>query len=403
MPRLRCPMRVAVILAVAGVPGLLGGCLKEQAPEADAKPVATQVTVSQPARQEVRDFVEFTGHTEPFSSVDVRARVKGFLKTVNFADGAMVKEGDLLYEIEPDIFQAQADKAKATLQAAEARQAKAKADLDIKKEMAAGNAASKLDVILAEAQLATAVADIAGAKAMLEQADIDLGYTKIYAPLSGRIDKTRVTAGNLVGADGNTLLANIVNITPIYAYFDVDEATVQRFQARMRKDGGGSGATTTGSGLPVDLALGDTGDFKYHGVMDYIDNKVDTSTGTLTVRARLDNADRALAPGFFARVRVPDGEPYDAVLVPERSIGVDQGQKYVFVVNEKNAVESRPIEVGTQQGRLRVVQKGVAANDWVITDGLLRTRPGATVDPQKKPLAMAPGAAAAAPTTRPQS
>ena len=153
--------------------------------------------------------------------------------------------------------------------------------------------------------------------------------------------------------------------------------------------------------VAITLALGDTDDFKYHGAIDYIDNKVDTSTGTLTVRARLENADRALAPWFFARMRVPDGFPYDAVLVPERAIGVDQGQKYVLVVNGENKVEFRPIDVGTQQGRMRVVQKGVTADDWVITEGILRTRPGAVVAPQKKPLAAAAGGAAAGTEAQP--
>ncbi len=369
--------------ALATLAAMLLACGCDQQTAAVAPPPPTSVSVAKPEREKVSDFVEFAGTTQAVASVDIRARVKGFLKKINFVEGAYVKEGDLLYEIEPDIFQAQVDAAKANLQAAQARLVKAKADLDIKKEMAAGNAASKLDVIQAEAAVGTATGDVASMSATLEQANIDLGYTKINAPLSGRIDRSKIDAGNLVGADGNTLLTNIVNTDPIYVYFDVDEATVQRFQARMRAQKVDP-TSNNRPVLPLKLALGDTGDFRFDGSIDYVENKVDTTTGTVRVRGTLKNADHTLTPGFFARVRVPDGDPYDAVLVPERSIGVDQGQKYVLVVNDKNVVESHPIEVGTQQGRMRVVKKGVTADDWIITDGLLRTRAGATVAPQQK-------------------
>ena len=160
---------------------------------------------------------------------------------------------------------------------------------------------------------------------------------------------------------------------PIYVYFDVDEATVQRLQTRMIAKGITPGARSPD--LPLKLALGDTGDFAYDGVIDYVDNKVDATTGTIKVRGILKNENRAIAPGFFARVRVPDADPYQAVLVPERSIGVDQGQKYVFTVNDKGVVELRTIETGSQQGRMRVVKSGLRPDEWIITEGILRTRP----------------------------
>ena len=327
--------------------------------------------------------------------------MKGFLKKVNFTDGANVKEGDILFEIEPDVFQAQLDSAKAKVDAAKAQVDRADSDLKIKQEMAAGNAASKLDVIQAQANLNVAQANMELCKAQLEEAGIDLGYTKIYAPLTGRIDQTRVDPGNLVGVDGNTLLATIVQAAPIYVYFDVDEATVQRLQTRMIAKGITPGARSPD--LPLKLALGDTGDFAYDGVIDYVDNKVDATTGTIKVRGILKNENRAIAPGFFARVRVPDADPYQAVLVPERSIGVDQGQKYVFTVNDKGVVELRTIETGSQQGRMRVVKSGLRPDEWIITEGILRTRPGATVAPDKKPLASTEAMPATAPATQPQS
>jgi RND family efflux transporter MFP subunit len=318
-----------------------------------------------------------------------------------------VKEGDVLFEIEPDVFQAEVNSAKAKQQAADSQLEKSEADLKIKQEMAAGNAASKLDVIQAQANMDIAKANIELCKAQLAQATIDLGYTTIRAPISGRIDRSRIDVGNLVGSDGNTLLATIVQADPIYVYFDVDEAAVQRFQKRMIEKGITPGSEK--ASLPLVMALGATGDFAYKGNIDYVDNKVDPSTGTVKVRGVLENKTGAITPGFFARVKVPDGEPYDAVLVPERAIGVDQGQKYVLAVNDKNVVEMRPIEAGSQQGRMRVVKKGLGADEWVITEGILRTRPGATVAPQQKPMSavetsVSSGAGpATAPRTQPQS
>jgi RND family efflux transporter MFP subunit len=384
------------ILSWRGVAMLCGAALLAGCSEKDVKvaaPAATEVTVSQPAKEQVSDFVEFTGNTDASDSVDIRARVKGFLKKTNFTDGSMVKKGDLLFEIEPDVFQAEVDRATAATQAAQATLEKANADLAIKKEMAAGNAASKLEVIQAEASVSTAKAQVASSNAALEQAKINIGYTKIAAPLSGRIDRSRVSDGNLVGADGNELLATVVKSDPMYVYFNVDEPTVQRFQARMRQMQQSDPKANEHPILPMSLALGDNGDFRFQGVIDYVDNRVDASTGTIRVRATIANPNAELTPGFFSRIRVPDGTPYQAVLVPERAIGVDQGQKYLLVVDAKNKVEMRPVETGSQQGRLRVVKKGVAADDWVITEGLLRTRPGATVSPQQKPLSM--------PTTNP--
>ena len=270
----------------------LAGCDTKEAQATVIPP--TGVTVSQPLQQEVSDFVEFTGNTSPKETVDIRARVKGFLKKINFTDGSMVKEGDVLFEIEPDVFQAQVNSAQAAIDAAKAQLDKADADLKIKQEMAAGNAASKLDVIQAQANVYVAKADVELTTAQLAQANIDLGYTKVYAPISGRIDRSRVDAGNLVGADGNTLLATIVEITPIYVYFDVDEAEVQRFQARMLAKGIALGSKSPD--LPIKLALGATGDFDYDGKIDYVDNKVDPTTGTIKVRAVLPNENRTIAP-----------------------------------------------------------------------------------------------------------
>lgn len=393
--------RVGACVAIVLVLPYVSGCNTKEAQAVAAPP--TEVSISQPLVQQVNDYVDFTGTIAALNSVDLRARVKGFLKKINYTEGSRVKEGDLLFEIDPDVFQAQVDSAKASVDAANAQLAKAKADLDIKKEMAAGNAASKLDVIQAQAAVDVSIANVELRSAELKQAEINLGYTKIYAPLTGRIDKSRVDVGNLVGSDGNTLLANIVQSDTVYVYFDVDEATVQRFQERLREQREDSSGTKPKASLT--LALGDQSDFSYRGSIDYIDNKVDPSTGTVKVRGILGNADSALVPGFFTRVRVPDGQPYQAILVPDRAIGVDQGQKYVLVVNDSNVVEARPIEVGAQHGRMRVVKKGLADDAWVITEGLLRTRPGATVKPQKKTIAAA-DAVQTTPTTattQPQS
>jgi RND family efflux transporter MFP subunit len=373
--------RWAGLVAVL-TPVLLSGCGPKQA--GAVAPPPTQVTVSQPIQQQVSDFVEFTGNVQGLSSVDLRARIKGTLNKIDYVEGALVKQGDLLFEIEPDVYQAQVDAAQAELDAAKAELEKSKADLGIKQEMAAGNAASKLDVIQAQAAVDVSSASVELKTANLEQANINMGYTKVFAPVTGRIDKSRLDAGNLVGSDGDTLLANIQQANQVYVYFNVDEATMQRFQARLRAKGIVDNGTNPKSSMT--LALGDSSEFAYKGTIDYIDNKVDPATGTITVRGILNNPDSALVPGFFARVRVPDGDPHQAVLIPDRAIAVDQGQSYVLVVNDQNVVEFRPIELGSLHGQLREVTKGLTPDDWIITEGLLRTRPGATVAPDKKPV-----------------
>ena len=374
-------------LAAIGITAALGltGCEKKDAQAGVVAPPAT-VTVAQPIRREIADFKEFSGNALAYNSVVIRARVKGFLRKICFTEGTVVKQGDLLYEIDPEQFQADVDRSKATLQGAQARLEKAKADLAIKQEMAAGNAASKLDVIQAQASVDTSSADVASARADLDLADLNLGYTKIRSPITGRIANTQVDVGNLVGADGNTELTTVVQWEPIYVEFNVDEASMQEYKDRL-KEKGVAIPEVDKSNVPLLLALGDSDDFIYKGRIDFVDNTVDKSTGTLKVRGVLPNADRMIAPGYFCRVRIPNGEPYEALLVPERAIAVDQGQKYLLAVNDKNEVEYRPIVTGPQQGRLRVIKKGITADDWVIVEGLLRTRPGATVAPERKPLA----------------
>jgi multidrug efflux system membrane fusion protein len=396
----RLSLLIGTLVAILVVP-LLVGCDAKEAQATVAAP--TGVSVSQPGREQVADSVEFTGTIKALNTLDLRARVKGFLKKINYTQGATVKAGDLLFEIDPDVFQAELDSAKATLQAAKASQEKSDADYKIKQEMAAGNAASKLDVIQAKAALDVSSANVLLCEAKVKEAEIQLGYTKIYTNITGRIDKSRVDAGNLVGSDGNTLLATVVQADKVYVEFQVDEATAQRFHERMREQKDGDVINKPKATLT--LALGDTDDFSHKGSVFYIDNKVDTATGTVKVQGILDNPDYALIPGYFARVRIPDGQPYQAVLVPDRAIGIDQGQKYVLTVNDKNVVEMKPIETGAQHGRMRVVKKGLNGDEWVITEGLLRTRPGATVAPEKKPLQAADTKAAptTAPTTAPQA
>jgi RND family efflux transporter MFP subunit len=351
--------------------------------------------VAQPIEQEVTNYAEFTGNTVAFFTVDLRARVKGFLQSVNFQVSANVKKGDLLFVIEPEPYQAQVDQCKAELQAKEAQYKAAVDALAIKQEMYSKNAASKLDVISATDQRDTTQAQIAVAKAELEEAQINLGYTHVYAPISGRINRNLVDVGNLVGAGGEeTLLATIVTDDPMYAYFNISEREllVHRAMRRARH------LTLEDAKQPVELGMVTEEGFPHVGTIDYADNKLDPDTGTIQVRGVFPNADGALIPGLFVRTRVPSFTER-APLIPDTALGADQAGRFVLVVNEKNIVEYRRVKIGALFGAMRVIREGLTSKDWVIVNGLLRARPDNEVRPQRQKLspAAAPAPAPAPP------
>ena len=369
---------------------LFAGCGKK---EEAAAPPPPSVTVANPTKKVTTDWDEFTGRFDAVEQVEIRARVTGFVMKVAFTDGAMVQAGDLLYEIDPRQYQAAAEQAQGSLDDAKAKVVLAQRELDrattlIKTQAISENIVDQRSQALAAAQAATLQAEGA-----LKQAQLNVEYTKVVAPIDGRVSRHLVTAGNLVqgSESGATLLTSIVSLNPIYLYFDMDEAVYQR-NSRLWHEGKRPSSRDTPN--PVQITL--TGETKpsHEGKMNFLDNRLDVGTGTLRGRAIVDNKDLSILPGQFARLRVIASGEYEALLLPDAAIATDQSRKIVFVVKDDNTVEARPVVLGPLDDGLRVIREGLKPEDKVIVDGLQRARVGAKVTPK---TAAAPAPAAAKP------
>jgi RND family efflux transporter MFP subunit len=376
------------------------GCTREPSPLAAVPP--PEVSVAPPLEREVTDYDEYTGRLAALEEVEVRARVRGYLIKVNFTEGAEVKQGDVLFEIDPRPFQAELDAAKGQVAQWEAKLTRAEADVARNERLLPKGAASQKDLDTAIADRGEARAAIQSARAQVESAALDLEFTRVTAPISGRVSRAFVTKGNLVNASAGeaTLLTTIVSVDPIYVYFDIDERALLQYQQAARAQAGESERipNVREAKIPVQLGLATEAGFPHEGVVDFVDNRVDPQTGTIRVRAAFANTNRVFTPGLFARVRVPVGDKYQAVLVPDRAIGTDQGQKYVLAVNDKNVVEYRAVKLGRLHDGLRVIQEGLQPGELVIVSGIQRARPGLTVTPQRTEVTALSVATAAAPT-----
>lgn len=344
----------------------------------------TAVTVSQPLAREIVDYELVTGRTQAVNSVDFQPRVTGYLDKVHFQPGQEVKAGDLLFEIDPRPYKAELDRLNGQVALTQASLQLAIAENKRAKGIAAENAAaiSKQDLDKYAAQEVAAEAQVTAAKASAEGAKLNLDFCKINAPLDGKISKSSIDPGNLVTAN-MTVLTNVVSVDPMYATFDVDERTMLRIQKLIRE---GKVKARETNDVSVYLGLADDLDFPHEGKINFVDNRVDPTTGTLRVRAQFPNDKRVLSPGLFAKLKLPIGEPRQALLVAERALGTDQGQKFVYVVNEEKKVEYRPVKVGMLENGLRAIEDGLKPGDWVITNGLQRVRPGVQVDAQRSPM-----------------
>jgi RND family efflux transporter MFP subunit len=336
------------------------------------------VTIAQPVQHEIVHQLEFTGTTRATEAVDIRARVTGYLKSIEFKDGDYVQAGKLLFVIEPEPFQAALDAAKAGLQRAEATVALARADL-ARTEPLVGRGATAQELDVRRANVATGQADVASAKAAVRQAELDLAYTEIRAPITGRTSRHMVDIGNLV-QPGETMLTRVEAYDPIYVYFTVSEADVMEFlrvnQATVIEEIRKNPPT-------LYMGLSDEQGFPHQGKLDFAEIGVDPETGTQMRRGEFPNPDRTLVPGLFARVRLSIGEPKPGLMIPDRAIATDQRGEYVLTVNDKNVVEYRPVKLGIRIGRMRVVTEGITAQDWLIVNGLQRGRAGAEVKPER--------------------
>lgn len=371
----------------------IGGCHSEPPPMM-AMPPPT-VTISQPVERAVIDYDEYTGRTAAVEEVEVRARVSGYLIKRNFKEGSEVQKGDLLFLIDQRPFQTVLDSARGQVALWEAKRARAEADVARNQRLLPKGAASQKDLDNAMADLGEARAAIQSGQAAVQRAALDLEFTKVTAPISGRISRTFMTEGNLVNADA-TVLTTIVSLQPMYAYFDVDERSMLRYQQLARAANQQNPRETR---LPVSLTLANEEGGPQPGILDFIDNRVDSTTGTIRMRSVFPNTNRILTPGLFVRMRVPGSDTYQALLVTDRAISTDQGQKHVWVVNDKNVVEYRPISIGAiQSDGLRVVKAGLKPGEWLVTNGLQRVRPGATVVPQRGDMPTLAAEASAAAT-----
>jgi membrane fusion protein, multidrug efflux system len=367
------------------------GCGSATPPVAETPP--PPVSVSQPIVREIVDNDDYEGRIAAVETVDVRARVRGHLIKVNFQDGQVVQKGDPLFEIDPRPYQASLDAAKAQLAGADASLELATKEYRRALKLAQSGAASREEVDVWTGKQAVAKAERLKGQAAVEQAQLDLDFTKVAAPIEGKASRTQVTVGNLVNAGGGeTLLTTIASIDPIYVYFDVDERALLRYRTSVRKtqNDGGPEPSLKDLKIPVHVGLeGETG-YPHKGVIDFADNRVNPSTGTIQVRGILPNTKRILDAGMRARVRVPIGDPHESLLVTERAIGTDQGLKFVYRVNDQNAVERRDVQLGRLSDGLQVILDGVKPEDWVIVNGIQRVRDGAKVEPKRISMPGAP-------------
>jgi RND family efflux transporter MFP subunit len=360
-----------------------------------------EVAVSQPVEQTAIQYFTTTGRVAAVEEVDVRARVGGYLVKVNFQDGRDVKAGDVLFEIDPRPYDADVMRAEADVEKWQAQLRKAQADVARNTRLLPKGAASERELETSIAAKESAQAEITSAEARLEDAKLNREFATIVAPIDGRASRTTVTKGNLIqpiGQTGSAPLTTLVKLDPIYAYFDVDERTLLRVRARAREQG-----TSTEDGniralnVPVEIGLVGEPGFPHQGVIDFVDNRVDPSTGTVQARGVFDNKNGLLTPGMFVRVRVPIDQRDKALFIPERAIGTDQGNKYLLTVNAQNVVEYRPVTLGVERDGLREILTGLQPGASVIVDGIQRARPGITVNPHPASSAEAPEEPAAAP------
>ncbi|MEA1833930.1 efflux RND transporter periplasmic adaptor subunit [Methylobacterium durans] len=361
----------------AGLLVLLAGCNEKNQYVAPPPPT---VSVSQPIERPVTRYLEMTGNTQAFASVDLEARVQGFLETITYEDGARVAKGTPLFGIQRDTYEAQLKQAQGSLASQEAARTNAQSEYQRQATLGKQEFASQAHVEDTKTKLDQATASVTEAQANLDLAKINLGYTQVLAPFDGIVTNHLVDVGGLVGVGGPTKLATIVRVDPLYVYFNVSEQQVLLVKQNLAKQGRTLGDV---SKIPVEIGLQDETGYPHAGHLDYVAPQVDPSTGTLLARGLFENGQHALMPGLFVRVRVPIQRPEKALLVRDDAIGTNQQGSYLLVVGPDDVVAQRLVTPGQREGRYRVIEAGLASGEWVITDGLQRAVPGSKVVPQK--------------------
>jgi RND family efflux transporter MFP subunit len=377
-------------IARAALPALalvvLAGC--EQ--NTYAPPPPPKVEVATPVQRQITRYLEATGNTSPIKSVDLVARVQGFLQSIDYKDGDFVKEGTTLFTIEPETYKLKLDQAEAAEAGAQASLKQAEFDFKRQTDLVARQAVSQATLDTSTSNRDNAQANLQQAQANTRIAEVNFGYTKVAAPFDGVVSAHLVSVGELVGAASPTQLATIVALDPIYVNFNVNEQDVIRIREEARRKG------LTPADLkktPVEIGLQTEDGYPHQGTLDYVSPTINQTTGTIAVRGVVPNPNRVLLPGYFVRVRVPVDQQPDALLVPDTALGSDQGGRYLLVVNKDNTVEQRKVRTGPVEGTLRVIEDGLKVDDHVVNAGLLRVIPGQKVDPQLQKIEQAPQSA----------
>jgi RND family efflux transporter MFP subunit len=372
------PALTLSVLAV--ISATLSACARnEAATGAAAAPPPPQVTVAQVISKPVTEFDEFTGRFEAIDRVEIRPRVSGYISSVNFTEGSEVKKGDVLFVIDQRPYVAELKHAQAQLAQAKSQLGLAKSEKARATNLLSQHAISQEEFDTRSSSDEQAQANVELAAAALETAQLNMTYTRVTAPINGRVSRANVTLGNLV-TSGQTQMTTLVSIDPIYVRFDGDEQAYLRY-VKAAKDRAAAGSKEAVS--PVLVGLADEEGYPHPGVIVFLDNEVDPQTGTIRTRAKLDNHNRAFTPGLFARVRLLGDKQYNALLINDSAVGTDQTVKYVLVVGPDNKVEYRPVKLGPVIDGLRVVREGLKVNDTIVVNGLQRVRPGSPVSPQR--------------------
>lgn len=388
---LRFATPLAVIAGAFLAAGILNGCSKGNE---YVEPPPPPVKVAKPVEQPVTDYLEFTGTTDAVASIEVRARVRGFLDSMHFTPGTVVEEGDLLFVIEPQEYEAELSAAEAELASAQAQKQRAEIELQRARKLLKERAGSEANVVNWTGERDIANAAILRAEAKVQQAQLNLDYTRVISPIRGRVSRNLVDPGNLVGEGEPTLLTTVTEYSPMYAYFNLNERdlllAMSLYREKIRKKGIDPESTTVEEAdIPLFLGLADEEGFPHEGELDYADSSVDPDTGTLQLRGIFPNKKTPpeLLPGLFARLRMPLRERESAILVSERAIGADQSGQYLLIVGEGNVVEKRNVETGQVIDGLMVIEEGLAPNDLIVVNGLQRARPGGKVNPETVDMA----------------
>jgi RND family efflux transporter MFP subunit len=346
-------------------------------------PPPPKVEVAAPAQKSITRYLDATGNTAPIKSVDLVARVQGFLQAINYTDGSFAKEGTTLFTIEPETYKLKLEQAQAAEAGAQASLKQAEADYKRQVDLVQRQAVSQSTLDTSTSNRDNAIANLQQAQANTRIAQVNYGYTNVAAPFDGIVTAHLVSVGELVGVSSPTQLATIVALDPIYVNFNVNEQDVLRVREEARRRGMTIEELRK---LPIEIGLQTETGYPHKGTLDYVSPQVNLSTGTLAVRGILNNPDRVLLPGYFVRIRVPFDRQQNALLVPDVALGSDQAGRYVLVVNAENVVEQRKVTVGPLEGDLRVIESGLKPDDKVVVAGLLRAIPGQKVDPQLKTI-----------------